>query len=199
MPLISTFIPLASISFLNSSLVYSTLCSTPFFKCLINLSNWAWSKFNPDAPQTYSTHRHPPHLRSTLSFYLLWPQTFESSLSFPPTPCSIFWNIVLVLISNTSRTWPSSLFFLWSESLCFLLYYCSNHLCMLILFSRVQLSETLWTIAHQAPLSIGILQARMLEWIAMPSSRGSSQPRDQTQFSLIAGRFFTTHTIWEAP
>ena len=84
MPLISTFIPLASISFLNSSLVYSTLCSTPFFKCLTNLSNWAWSKFNPNAPQTYSTHRHPPHLRSTLSFYLLWPQTFESSLSFPP-------------------------------------------------------------------------------------------------------------------
>ena len=38
-----------------------------------------------------------------------------------------------------------------------------------------------------------ILQARMLEWIAMPSSRGSSQPRDQTQVCCIAGRFFT---IW---
>ena len=37
----------------------------------------------------------------------------------------------------------------------------------------------------------GILQARMLEWVAMPSSRGSSQPRDQTQVSLITGRFFT--------
>jgi len=37
----------------------------------------------------------------------------------------------------------------------------------------------------------GILQARMLEWAAMPSSRGSSQPRDQTQVSRIAGRFFT--------
>ena len=33
-------------------------------------------------------------------------------------------------------------------------------------------------IAHQAPLSMGILQARILEWVAMPSSRGSSQPRD---------------------
>ena len=37
----------------------------------------------------------------------------------------------------------------------------------------------------------GILQARILEWVAMPSSRGSSQPRDRTQVSRIAGRFFT--------
>ena len=36
----------------------------------------------------------------------------------------------------------------------------------------------------------GILQARMLEWVAMPSSRGSSWPRDPTQISCIAGRFF---------
>jgi len=40
---------------------------------------------------------------------------------------------------------------------------------------------------------MGILQARILEWVAMPSSRGSSQPRDQIQVSCIAGRFFTIH------
>ena len=50
-----------------------------------------------------------------------------------------------------------------------------------------------WSVARQAPLSMGILQARILEWLAMPSSRVSSQPRDQTQVSCIAGRFFT---IW---
>ena len=33
---------------------------------------------------------------------------------------------------------------------------------------------TPWTVARQAPLSMGILQARTLEWVAMPSSRGSS-------------------------
>ena len=54
-------------------------------------------------------------------------------------------------------------------------------------------SATPWTVAHQAPLSMGILQARILEWVAMPSSRGSSQPRDQIQVSHIAGRFFT---VW---
>jgi len=37
----------------------------------------------------------------------------------------------------------------------------------------------------------GILQARMLEWVAIPFSRESSRPRDQTQLSDVAGRFFT--------
>ena len=36
------------------------------------------------------------------------------------------------------------------------------------------------TIAYQVPLSMEILQARILEWVAMPSTKGSSQPRDQT-------------------
>ena len=40
----------------------------------------------------------------------------------------------------------------------------------------------------------GILQAKILEWIAFPFSRGSSQPRDQTQVSRIAGRFITSWT-----
>ena len=47
----------------------------------------------------------------------------------------------------------------------------------------------------------GILQARMLEWVAMPSSRGFSPPRDRTHISspALGGGFFTTSTIWEAP
>ena len=38
----------------------------------------------------------------------------------------------------------------------------------------------------------GILQARTLEWVAFPFSRGSPQLKDQTQVSLIAGGFFTS-------
>jgi len=38
---------------------------------------------------------------------------------------------------------------------------------------------------------MGILQERILDWVAMPSSRGSSQPRDQTQVSHIGGRSST--------
>ena len=47
----------------------------------------------------------------------------------------------------------------------------------------------------------GILQARILEWVAMPSSRGSSQTRDGTHISTspaLADLFFTTSTTWEA-
>ena len=44
--------------------------------------------------------------------------------------------------------------------------------------------------ARQAPLSLGIVQARILEWVAMPSSKGWSQPRDWTQVSHIAGKLF---------
>ena len=44
----------------------------------------------------------------------------------------------------------------------------------------------------------GILQARILKWVAFPFSRGSSQPRDRTQISCIAGRFFTNWDIREA-
>ena len=67
-------------------------------------------------------------------------------------------------------------------------------------FSRVQLCMTLWTVVPQASLSMRILQARILEWVAMPSSRGSSPTRDQTRVSespALASRFFTTSTTWE--
>ena len=55
-------------------------------------------------------------------------------------------------------------------------------------FSHVQLFVTPWTdcTVH------GILQARILEWVDFPFSRGFSQPRDQTQVSHIAGGFFNT-------
>lgn len=69
--------------------------------------------------------------------------------------------------------------------------------------SCVQLFATPWTI--QATLCVpmdytvhGILQARILEWVAVSFSRGLSQPKDQTQVSHSAGRFFTSWTTREA-
>ena len=55
------------------------------------------------------------------------------------------------------------------------------------LLSRVWLFETPWS--HTVH---GILQAKTLEWVAFPFSRGSSAPRDRTGVSSIAGRFFTS-------
>ena len=51
--------------------------------------------------------------------------------------------------------------------------------------TSVQPFATLWTIACQAPLSMEILQARILEWVAMPFSRRSA-PRDQTRVSYVS-------------
>ena len=60
-------------------------------------------------------------------------------------------------------------------------------------------SEVKWNSLWPHEYSVhGILQARILEWVAVPSSRGSSQPRDQTQVSRIAGGFFTNWATREA-
>ena len=55
----------------------------------------------------------------------------------------------------------------------------SSYQCMWVL-SCVWLFVTLWAAARQAPLSMGIIQARILECAAVPSCRGSSWPRDWT-------------------
>ena len=69
----------------------------------------------------------------------------------------------------------------------------SNVLCVL----RAQMLQSCLTVCNPMDYSLpdssvyGVFQARILEWVAMPSSRGSSQIRDQTQVSRIAGGFFT--------
>ena len=74
----------------------------------------------------------------------------------------------------------------------------NGHFNYAVLCSVMSHSATPWTAARQAPLSMGILQARILEWIAVPFSRGSSQPRDWTQVSHIADGFFTDWATREA-
>ena len=51
----------------------------------------------------------------------------------------------------------------------------------MIVAQCVQLFVTPWTVACQAPLTVGLLQTRILAWAALGFSRGSSRPRDQTQ------------------
>ena len=73
-------------------------------------------------------------------------------------------------------------------------------ICSVQLFaiSHVQLFATLWTVSSVYK----ILNARILEWVAVPSSRGSSEPRDRTHVSphlpALADGFFTTSANWEA-
>ena len=57
---------------------------------------------------------------------------------------------------------------------------------------KVKIAQLYLTLCDPMDYTVhGILQARILEWVAFPFSRGSSQPRDWTQVSRIAGRFFT--------
>ena len=66
--------------------------------------------------------------------------------------------------------------------------------CLLHHFSHIWLFSTLGTVACQAPLSM----ARILEWVAMPSSQGSFSSRAPTHVSssfCIAGRFYTTEPL----
>ena len=57
--------------------------------------------------------------------------------------------------------------------------------CVMFSHSVTSDSVTPWTVACQAPLSMDILQARILEWVAISFSKGSSQPRDRTQVSAL--------------
>ena len=60
----------------------------------------------------------------------------------------------------------------------------SLHVCVLSYFSHVLLFTTLWTVAHQAPLSVGF--SREEYWSELlSSSRGSFQPRDRTHVSCL--------------
>ena len=84
---------------------------------------------------------------------------------------------------------------------------CEKHMCKELLKEKLSsgvssyLSEKVKMKVVQSCLTLcnpmdytahGILQARILEWVAFPFSRGSSQPRDQTQVSHIAVVFFTS-------
>ena len=64
---------------------------------------------------------------------------------------------------------------------------------------KVKVAQSCPTLCDPRDYTVhGILQARILEWVAFPFSRGSSQPRDRTQVSRITGGFFTSWPTREA-
>ena len=75
--------------------------------------------------------------------------------------------------------------------------------CLIIIF-KVKVSQSCPTLCDPMNCNLPgssvhwILQARILEWVAVSFSRESSQPRDQTQVSRIAGGFFSIWTAQEA-
>ena len=77
-----------------------------------------------------------------------------------------------------------------------IIYFSDSIIIHYVLCLVLQLCSTLCdprAAAHQGPLFMGIVQARILKWVAMPSPRESHKARDRTQVSCFAGRFFT---VW---
>ena len=75
-----------------------------------------------------------------------------------------------------------------------------GHVCMCA--QSLQSGPTLCEPMDSSPLGSsvpGILQARLLEWVVMPSSREPAPPRDRIRVSCIAGRFFTAEPLWKPP
>ena len=62
-------------------------------------------------------------------------------------------------------------------------------------FSSVQLFATMWTAAHQAPLSMGFSRKEYWSGLPCPPPVGSFRPRDQTRVSCFAGGFCTTEPL----
>ena len=90
---------------------------------------------------------------------------------------------------------PAEVFFFFFFLNIYIIYVCVyTHRVLNIFFLCCYTCAThgLYSIVH------GILQARILEWVAFPFSRGSSQPWDGTQISCIAGGFFTSWATREA-
>ena len=58
---------------------------------------------------------------------------------------------------------------------------------------KVKVTQSCLTLCDPVDYTVhGVLQARILEWVAFPFSRGSSRHKDRTQVSPIAGGFFTS-------
>ena len=73
------------------------------------------------------------------------------------------------------------------------------HVCMLSCFSPVRLFVTPWTVARQAPLSMGFSGQEYWSGLPFPSPGDLPNPGIEPRSPALAGRFFTTSPTWEAP
>ena len=115
--------------------------------------------------------------------------------SLPPHPQTLNpWELLIFLLDGFafSRIYRPGLSYVSFSGWC-LSFINMHYVCCAYSLSCVWLFVTPWTVARQAYLTMGMLQARILEWVAMSSFRESSQPKDPTQASRMAAGFFT---IW---
>ena len=133
-----------------------------------------------------------------------WESKDEQTITLFSRSCKYHvcaWGLVGEMEEGRLFSFLKTVFTSWTcLCLIFLIYWMKLIMLLPCVFSHSVVSDPLWPhgLAHQAPLSMGILQARIPEWVAKPSSRRSSQPRGRTQVSRIAGGFFTVWATREA-
>ena len=102
---------------------------------------------------------------------------------------------VLILVFCTYAYFSGIVQVIWYLQFCLLLFLCFPLvfiICVCVLVARLCLTlSDLMDCTLQGPSACGILWARIPEWVVIPFSRGSSWPRDRTQVSCTASRFFT--------
>ena len=136
----------------------------------------------------------------TLLTYLL--TYYLGLILFPCSPCFLHSpSSPAVTVGGESIPWIPVLeafIHIWRPGIINMAGYISSHIYYLITLRAKSLQSCLTLCGHMnhsLPDSsvYGILQARILKWVFIPFSRGSSWPRDRSQVSCMAGRFFT---IW---
>ena len=126
--------------------------------------------------------------------FILFSKDLRGSFFFPSLHPYFFSSFYLCLVEKSKNTLPQS----WD------IFYSRNLLRTIVQETAAQIILWKWKslslrLCNPMDYTIhGIPQARILEWVAFPFSRGSSQPRDQTQISHTAGRFFTSWVTREA-
>ena len=169
------------------------------------MQSFPWKKFCRIWPISFDMHQESYfHGRLRIS-QLLWHVTFwfiwRLERNDTPGQKSVItewmchsWNQGCLFLSEAPQKYLS-------YTLCFCLdttglHQCFPDVCVCVYAKSLQLCLTLCNPRDCSPSGScvhGILQARMLEWVAMPSSRGSSWPKEQTCVSCIVGGFFT---VW---
>ena len=195
-------------------------------KCMLGLHRirvcrWPWDKFGGLRASPlpilkhqglklhhYSAYLHFVHLCIYLLFALLFSCSDVSYSLWPPgspLPGSSVHGvsqarILELVVTSFSRgsSWPKE----WTQVSCIADGFFTREVLFFAHLLNASESESYSVMSDSLqPLELyspWILQARILEWIAVPFSRGSLQPRDGTQVSCIAGRFFTSWATWEA-
>ena len=150
--------------------------------------SWRWWCLHESARVETATQNHTYWVGPKF----VWVYPYHLTIHTVLTPGFCFWYWTIVVLKGTiGGNWVN---FLPELFLQFPVYVC---VCVCV-YMKVKVAQSCLTLCDPLDYKVlGILQARILEWVAFPFSRGSSQPRDETQVSSTAGRFFTSWTTRE--